>query len=85
MKIWSEFLEVAGVAESFLKGRRYTVTENGAVLVEGQDGVLGVGDSEVKFRYGKRVLSVKGENLKIKTLSKGFAVVCGTISGVDET
>lgn len=85
MKIWSEFLEAAGVAESFLKGRRYTVTENGAVLVEGQDGVLGVGDSEVKFRYGKRVLSVKGENLKIKTLSRGFAVVCGNISGVDET
>lgn len=71
-------LELATLFGSF----KYTVYGNSVAVVEGHGGIAEYSITKIAFVCGKRLLSVYGENLKIKNLEKHCAVVNGNISGV---
>lgn len=71
-------LEISALA----KGGKYTVFANSVVVVEGHGGIVDYTSQKITFVFGKSVLCVCGERLKIKCLEKHYAVVEGKICSV---
>lgn len=72
-------LELATLAGSY----KYSVFGGTTAVIEGHKGILNYLQSEVSFYLSDGVISVMGENLKIKCLSKNFAVVVGRVDRVE--
>lgn len=81
--IWTDIAEKLKIDGELIKQRSYTVLGESMVVVEGQKKVLSVNAEEISFEYGKKTLAVRGQGLKLKTISKGFAVVEGKIDSVE--
>lgn len=65
-------------------GARVTMMGRGAVLVEGQRGVVELGGACIRLRTAQGVLSVRGEALILQELSADAAMIRGTrIDGAD--
>ncbi len=67
---------------SLLKGGKYTVYANNVVVVEGHGGIVDYSLQKISFVFGKNILNICGENLKIKCLERHYAVVEGKICSV---
>lgn len=63
-------------------GYKVTLLGDFAVIVEGTRRLVYFGDDEVKFSTGKRVLTVKGEGLKLASCNGNEHFVTGRISSV---
>lgn len=59
-------------------GARVTMMGRGAVLVEGQRGVVELGESCIRLRTAQGVLSVCGEALVLQELSADAAMIRGS-------
>ena len=59
-------------------GARVTMMGRGAVLVEGQRGVVELGRACIRLRTAQGVLSVRGEALILQELSADAAMIRGT-------
>lgn len=58
-------------------GARVTMMGRGAVLVEGQRGVVELGEECIRLRTAQGVLSVRGESLILQELSADAAMIRG--------
>ena len=58
-------------------GARVTMTGRGAVLVEGQHGVVELSGACIRLRTKDGVLSVLGEALQLRELSLDVAMITG--------
>ena len=56
---------------------------NKLLYVEGQKGVLSIGDDVISFRVKKGAISVFGENLKLRRITKTTLVIVGNIKKVE--
>lgn len=56
---------------------RVTMTGRSGVLVEGQRGVIELGQSRIRLRTGDGVLTVSGERLRLRELSVDAALIGG--------
>lgn len=72
-------LELSTLVNSY----KYSVFGGTAVVVEGHKGISTYTETEVTFSLGNKLLKVKGSNLRIKCLSKNFAVISGQIDGTE--
>lgn len=55
--------------------------ENG-VIVNSHKGMLKYSECEIQLKMGKRIITVRGKNLKIKSLGKYEIYIVGNIEGV---
>ncbi len=68
----------AGLPEDALgDSARVTMTGRSGVLVEGQRGVIELGETRIRLRTGGGVLTVTGERLRLRELSVDAALICG--------
>lgn len=72
-------LELAALAGNY----KYSVFCGHTFVLEGHKGVLEYSSDAVSFKVGKDKLKVYGQKLYIKCLDKNFAVVSGSIFGVE--
>ena len=81
MTMWEEkaFLKDE---KSLFVGRNFCVYGNNIVVVQGFKKLVSAKNDEVAFVYGNGFLSVLGQNLAIKKMSKGYAVVVGVVKQV---
>lgn len=68
--------------QSLFAGRNFCVYGNNMVVVQGFKKLVSAKNDEVTFVYGNGFLSVLGQNLAIKKMSKGYAVVVGAVKQV---
>lgn len=68
-------LELATLAGNY----KYSVFGGTTAVIEGHKGISGYTDIEVCFYLPKGTLTIAGDNLQVKCLSKNFAVVTGRI------
>jgi len=81
MKIWDE-MPFLKDEQSLFKGRSFCVYGKNMVVVQGFKKLVTAKNDELTFVYGKGFLTLAGQNLVIKKMSKGYAVVVGEIKGV---
>lgn len=75
--------QICGLELSALVGSyKYSVFGGTTVVVEGHKGITNYSDNEISFRLSDGVLTIAGSDLKIKCLSKNFAVITGRINNV---
>lgn len=74
-------LELATLIGSY----KYSIFGGTTAVVEGHKGIAGYLDDEVGFHLSNGTLTIRGKDLKIKCLSKNFAVVVGQISNAEVT
>ena len=74
-------LELATLVGSY----KYSVFGGTTAVIEGHKGIATYSDNEVSFSLSNGVLSIVGDKLNIKCLSKNFAVVTGQINKVEVT
>jgi len=58
-------------------GARVTMMGRGCVLVEGQRGVVELGQLRIRLRTAQGILSVTGTGLRLKELSSDAAMIDG--------
>lgn len=63
--------------DALSSGARVTMMGRGAVLVEGQRGVVELGASCIRLRTAYGVLSIRGTALRLQELSADAAMICG--------
>ena len=65
----------------------FTLSQFGerAVYITGTRGVKSFSKTEVVLFLKRGALTVKGENLEIKKICRGDAVICGKITSVSKT
>ena len=64
--------------DALCSGARVTMMGRGAVLVEGQRGVVELGENCIRLRTAQGVLSVRGEALILQELSADAAMIRGS-------
>ena len=74
-------LELATLVGSY----KYSVFGGTTAVIEGHKGISGYLDNEVSFNLSDGAIVVRGSNLKIKCLSKNFAVIVGDIASTEVT
>ena len=82
MNFYDEILYRIGLPPETAIGRKVLFVDTRAVYVEGPKGLTVLSDGEIRFRYGKKILSVKGEKLKLNAVSCDEAYVVGVITSV---
>ena len=60
-------------------GFRATIFGDGAIYISGVGGIKSFSETEVVFFLKKGTVSITGEELEIKKICAGDAVVCGRI------
>ena len=63
--------------DALASGARVTMMGRGAVLVEGQRGVVELGDGCIRLRTAEGVLSIRGDALELQELSCDAAMIRG--------
>ena len=63
--------------EAVMGSTRVTLYSRGAVLVEGQRGVVEMSDSCIRLKTDAGVLSIRGKELRLQELSLDAAMVYG--------
>lgn len=63
--------------DALARGARVTLMARGAALVEGQRGVVELGDTCIRLRTPHGVLSVRGKALQLQELSGDAAMIRG--------
>jgi len=63
--------------DALSSGARVTMMGRGAVLVEGQRGVVELGASCIRLRTAHGVLSIRGTALRLQELSSDAAMIRG--------
>ena len=63
--------------EDALRGARVTMLRRGCVLVEGQRGVVELGDARIRLSTADGVLAVSGACLRLRELSGDAAMIEG--------
>jgi len=63
--------------DALSSGARVTMMGRGAVLVEGQRGVVELGVSCIRLRTAQGVLSIRGTTLHLQELSSDAAMIRG--------
>lgn len=63
--------------DALASGTRVTMMGQSTVLVEGQRGVVELGEDCIRMRTAYGVLSVRGEALKLQELSSDAAMIRG--------
>ena len=81
MKMW-EKLPFFKDEQSLFAGQNFCVYGKHMVVVQGLKKIVSTKNNEVAFVYCGGVLSVLGQNLAVKKISKGYAVVVGEIEQV---
>jgi len=61
----------------FCPGARVTLMGRGSAMVEGQRGVVELGDERIRLRTDGGVLSILGQGLRLAELSADAAMICG--------
>lgn len=62
---------------------KYSVYAGVALAIEGHNGLLEYTAEMIKFKLAKGGICVHGENLKIKQMTKDYALLHGKITGVE--
>jgi len=83
MNFFDEILFKTGLSPENAVGPKVLWIDFRAVFIEGHKGLVKMAPDEISFRLGRRVLSVRGENLKINELTEDEAYVVGKISSVE--
>ncbi|MBE5748464.1 MAG: hypothetical protein E7344_02410 [Clostridiales bacterium] len=81
MTMWEEKVFLKD-EQSLFNGRNFCVYGNNMVVVQGFKKLVSAKNDEIAFVYGNGFLSVLGQNLVIKKMSKGYAVVVGVVKQV---
>lgn len=68
---------------TLINNYKYSVYGGNTLVVEGHKGISEYGSKCVSFALPKSVLTVTGDDLRIKYLEKNFAVVVGSIRSVE--
>ncbi len=68
---------------TLIKDYKYSVFGGNTVVVEGHSGIADYSTETVSFSIRKSVLRIRGADLRIKCLEKGFAVVTGEVRSVE--
>lgn len=68
--------------QSLFCGRSFCVYGKNVVVVQGFKKLVTAKNNEITFVYGSGFLTVMGQNLDIKQMSKGYVVVRGQIEQV---
>ncbi|MBQ8618176.1 MAG: YabP/YqfC family sporulation protein [Clostridia bacterium] len=63
--------------DALFSGARVTLMGRSAVLVEGQRGVVELGNACIRLRTAQGVLSICGEGLRLQELSSDAAMIRG--------
>lgn len=72
--------EICGLELTTLAGNyKYSVFGGTTAVIEGHKGISGYSDTELSFYLPKGTLTIAGDSLQVKCLSKNFAVVTGRI------
>lgn len=58
-------------------GARVTMYDQSSVMVEGQRGVVELGEARIRLRTRRGVLTVLGESLRLQELSADAAMITG--------
>lgn len=53
------------------------------IMIVGKVKIISLGDSQIQIKSNKDVVSIDGDNLKIKSLAKGEIVISGKINKID--
>ena len=69
--------------KTLLSGYKYSVFDGKTFVLEGHKGIASYSDVCVKFSVKCGAIAVSGNNLKIKCLQSGLAVVQGKICAVE--
>jgi sporulation protein YqfC len=62
---------------------RITVTGCKRVMVENHRGILEYGDREIQINGGRMVLTLRGENLELRSLNTTELLVTGRLTGME--
>jgi sporulation protein YqfC len=62
---------------------RITVTGCRRVMVENHRGILEYGDREIQINGGRMVLTLRGENLELRSLNTTELLVTGRLTGME--
>ena len=82
MRFYDEILYKLGLPPDQAVGRKVLLVDDRAVFVEGHRGLTVLSDEEIRFRYGRQDLVVRGRELKLTELSPDEGYVVGKIVGV---
>jgi sporulation protein YqfC len=83
MNFLTEISETAGLPiKETLNGYTYTVVSGRACYIARHDGMVRFSEECIAFRVGRERLSVFGENLTVKDMTRDDATVCGRILSV---
>lgn len=82
MKIWDELTTICG-DESLFAQRYFSVYGKNLVVIQGFKRVVSINSCQTSFEFGGGLLNVQGQNLVVKKIVSGFAVVQGQIEKVE--
>lgn len=82
MSFFYDFLKYFDIKDLDAKTTITTIIGLGIVVI-GKIKIKNIQENEVKFSANKKVISVCGENLSIKTISKGELVIRGEVKKIE--
>ena len=82
MKIWDELTKICG-DESLFAQRCFSVYGKSLVVIQGFKRIVSINSGQMSFEFGNGFLSLFGQNLVVKKIVSGFAVVQGQIEKVE--
>lgn len=82
MSFFYDFLKYFDIKDLDAKITITTIVGIGTIVI-GKIKIKNIQENEVKFLANKKVISVFGENLSIKTISKGELVIRGEVKKIE--
>ena len=82
MKIWDELTSFCKDPQDLLAQRSFSVYGKNLVVIQGFKKVVSVTSGEVAFDFNDGFLKIVGQDLVVKKIMQGFAVIQGQIEQV---
>ena len=75
--------DICGIDYDIASGGYRCVFSDGNIIVEGIKSVMSFNNERILLNLKNKKLEIKGTNLYINELYKGFISVCGTINSIN--
>ena len=82
MKIWNELTSFIKDPQSLFAQRSFSVYGKNLVVIQGFKKVVSVTGGEVAFDFNDGFLKIVGQDLVVKKIMQGFAIIQGHIEQV---